>query len=77
MNNQQWRSFTSPDEVKRRAGGRRHYNNWRHAVREVRRLQVARLLNRYPIGRRGTVLAIARELGVHPSTVFRDLAAIL
>jgi predicted DNA-binding transcriptional regulator YafY len=36
-----------------------------------------RLLGRYPLFRRGTVTASARELGVHPSTICRDIKALL
>jgi hypothetical protein len=64
------------DEVSRRAGGRRRYNSWRKCIREFRRLKVWQLLERYSLARRGSGAAIARELGVHPATVSRDLAAL-
>jgi hypothetical protein len=38
---------------------------------------VSRLLHRYPLFQRGTVRAIARELGVNPSTICRDIKALL
>jgi hypothetical protein len=72
-----WSAPTTRDEIGRRAGGRRHYNHWRQAVRDLRRLMVVGLLARYPLRRRGTVRAIARALGVHPATVCRDLQALL
>lgn len=72
-----WGAPTTRDEVCRRAGGRRHYNRWRQTIRELRRLQVLRLLGRHPLRQRGTVRAIARELGVHPATVCRDIQALL
>jgi hypothetical protein len=72
-----WGHTTTWDEVCRRAGGRRHYNRWRQTVRQLPRLQAVRLLARYPLTRRGTVGAIARELGVHPATVSRDIQALL
>jgi len=72
-----WSAPTSFDTVCRRAGGRSAYNAWRHAIRELRRSQVAKLLSRYPPLERGTVRGIARELGVHPSTVCRDIKALL
>jgi hypothetical protein len=50
---------------------------WKQAIRDMRRLQVWRLLDRYTPFRRGTVLAIARTLGVHPSTICRDIKALL
>src|SRR3989442_314286 len=40
-------------------------------------MQVVRLLGRYSLIKRGTVTAIARELRVHPSTVSRDIHALL
>jgi hypothetical protein len=64
------------DEASRRAGGRRRYNLWRKTIRDLRRAQVWRLLANYPILHRGKVMAIARELGVHPSTICRDIQAI-
>ena len=77
MSNNRWDAPTTLDEVCRRAGGRRRYNRWRQTVRQLRRLQVVRLLGRYPLTRRGTVRAIARELGVSPATVSRDIQALL
>jgi hypothetical protein len=77
VSNNEWGAFASWDEVCRRAAGRRHYNSWRQAVRQLRRLQVVRLLARYPLTRRGTVRGIARELGVSPATISRDIQALL
>jgi hypothetical protein len=64
------------DEVCRRAGGRRHYNHWRQTIRQLRRLQVLRLLDGYPVFHRGAVRGIARQLNVHPSTICRDIKAL-
>jgi hypothetical protein len=44
----------------------------------IRRVEIRRLLaTRYIAGRRGTVRGIARELGVDPGTICRDIKAIL
>jgi hypothetical protein len=72
-----WKAPTTWDEVCRRAGGRRHYNHWRQTVRLLRRLQVVRLLQQFPLRQRGTVAAIAKSLEVHPATVSRDIKALL
>jgi hypothetical protein len=45
-------------------------------IRDFRRLQVWRLLERYPLFRRGSAAAIARLLNVHPVTISRDLVYI-
>lgn len=42
----------------------------------MRRWQVSTLLDKYPLCQHGTGAAIARELGVHRSTICRDLQAI-
>jgi hypothetical protein len=67
---------TTPEEVARRAGGCRHYNCWRQAQALIRRSNESRLLREYPHFKRGTVSAIAKKLGVHRSTVCRDLKAL-
>jgi hypothetical protein len=72
-----WSFPTSNSEAYRRAGGRRHYNHWRQTLALIRRTKVSRLLRRYPLFQRGTVTGIARELGVHPSTICRDIKALL
>jgi hypothetical protein len=72
-----WSTHTTWDEVCQRAGGRRHFNHWRQLCQLLRRLKVSWLLRRYRLFRRGTVTAIARELGVQPCTVSRDIRALL
>jgi hypothetical protein len=72
-----WSLPTSPDIAARRAGGRRHYNRWRQTLALVRRTEVCRLLDRFPLFERGTVTGIARELGVSPSTICRDIKTLL
>src|SRR5262249_44872221 len=72
-----WKAPTTWDAVCRRAGGRRHYNRWRRHIRDLGRLEVLRLLDRYSVTARGNVGAIARELGGSPSTVCRDIKALV
>jgi hypothetical protein len=43
----------------------------------IRRAKVSRLLLRYPPLQRGVGAAIARELGVHHSTIYRDIKALM
>lgn len=63
----------SQDELERRASGRRHYNSVRQFRALVRQVQVARLLAQ---GVR-TRQEIARRLGVHPSTISRDIQVLM
>jgi hypothetical protein len=77
VNNVEWSRPTSWDVVCRRNAGRRHYNAIRTVRRALRRRQVARLLLKYPFPARGLQARIARELGVHRSTICRDVWAIL
>ena len=63
-----WSALTDPGTVARRAGGRRRYNAWRQFRAAYRRRDVARLLLD---GMRQC--DIARALGVHPSTISRDV----
>ena len=65
--------FLSQDAIERRASGRRHYNSVRHFRAAARRQQVAELLAAGTTSR----VQIARRLGVHASTVSRDVAARL
>ena len=62
----------SQDEVERRASGRRHYNSVRQFRALERQVHVVRLLVQ---GMR-TRQEIARRLGVHPSTIRRDIQAL-
>ena len=66
-----WAAPVSDQECARRAGGRRGYNARRGLVQTFRRQKVARL---FAQGKRPG--EIARELGVHPCTISRDLAAL-
>ena len=65
-----WAAPVSDHEAARRAGGRRGYNARRGLEQTFRRLKVARLWRE---GKKPG--EIARELGVHPCTISRDLAA--
>jgi DNA-binding CsgD family transcriptional regulator len=62
----------SQDAVERRASGRRHYNRMRQFRALARQGQVVRLLAQ---GMR-TRQEIGRRLGVHPSTISRDIQAL-
>jgi DNA-binding NarL/FixJ family response regulator len=72
MQRHHWHRRTSWAEVCARASGRRHYNSVRQFRAKLRQIQVARLLRD---GLRQT--HIAAVLSVHPSTVSRDVAALL
>jgi hypothetical protein len=74
-----WATATNWDTVCRRNAGRRHYNAVRGFRRAARRLQVARLLLEYGrdgLARHGLQARIARELGVSPGTISRDVRAM-
>jgi hypothetical protein len=71
-----WSAPTSTDEAHARAAGRRLYNSVRHAEAMVRAGEVIRLLNERGFGR-GVQAQIARDLGVHRSTISRDVMRAL
>jgi len=64
------------DEVCRRAAGRRHYNAWRRVVAHDRQRRVLDYW-RQSKGRRGWQAEAAAALGVHRSTITRDMHALL
>jgi len=70
------------EQACRRAGGRRRHNSWRQFMAIYRRYEVARLLLAGVGTRHGQGLlsgqqaAIARQLGVSPSTISRDVAVL-
>lgn len=77
MNQQTWRQRVSTDSMRKRSGGRKHWLAMRSLNRTLRLQQVARLIT---VGRfrrwsrqRGYA-ALARHLGVSPSTISRDMA---
>ena len=66
-----WSDRTDPETVARRVAGRRHYNAVRTFRAALRRREVAALLLD------GLSQSdIARQLGVHRSTICRDVAAL-
>lgn len=74
-----WSELTDAEIVARRAGGRRRYNT----VRQFRRdLRWRALLERCPsllalVSHTGMQQRLAAELGVHPSTMAREVKASL
>jgi predicted DNA-binding transcriptional regulator YafY len=71
-----WGAPTSWDEVCRRNAGRARYHAMRRAQRELRRLEVVKLLRRWGHVQ-GVQAMIARELQVSEATVSRDVRALL
>jgi DNA invertase Pin-like site-specific DNA recombinase len=72
----QWSQSTSAEEAYRRAAGRRAHNLRRQLNASYRRAEVVRLLALYGL-KPGVRARIASELGVHPTTIGRDLKIIL
>ncbi len=64
------------DEVCRRAAGRRHYNSHRAFMATWRRHQVLDYWRKSQ-GRRGWQAEAAGALGVHRSTITRDMQELL
>jgi hypothetical protein len=60
------------EQLQRRAGGRRHYNSWRQFLARLRQGEVITL-----VGQGVKVPAIAAQLQVNPSTIRRDIQAVL
>jgi hypothetical protein len=63
----------SPHQLHRFIGGRRAYNRRRQDLAIWRRLRVVQMLAAVDVGQRGWKAEIARELGVHRTTIGRDL----
>jgi hypothetical protein len=72
-----WSAPTGFDEVCRRAAGRRRYHSVRRFLADLRRDKVTELIAQYGYIDWGIRASIARMLGVHRSTISRDIAAIL
>lgn len=69
-----WNAPADFDSVCRRAAGRRRYNAKRRAEARERYIKVLEVI-RPPDGRkRGSQAQLARALGVHRSTICRDVA---
>ncbi len=65
----------TPDALSRRAGGRSRYNRRRQLLAQQRLTQVIRLLGEIGF-RHGYQTRIAEQLGVHRSTICRDIARL-
>lgn len=80
MERKAWAAPTDSAEAWVRAGGRRAYNSWRREMAGYRHAAVLRLANRYEPGGLwgyGVQSYVARELGVSPATISRDMRIIL
>lgn len=64
--------WLTQDQLEARASGRRWYNSWRQFLALYRRCEVVKLL-----GQGYTRSAIAARLGVSPSTISRDIQALM
>jgi hypothetical protein len=67
-----WTKLTTHDEAIRRAGGRNRYNSVRKLNALLRMVEINRLVDEYGMGH-GVRQRIADELGVHRSTISRQL----
>ncbi len=65
----------TPEALSRRAAGRSRYNRRRQLLAQQRLTQVLRLLGQIGF-RHGYQTCIARQLGVHRSTICRDIARL-
>ena len=75
MERSAWRRPSPFDEVCRRAGGRRRFNSVRQARAIQRQGEVLRLLRQSRLAH-GWQAHAARQLGVSPATISRDVVAI-
>ena len=71
-----WTRVVPHDQATRRAAGRRQINAQRHREAERRRDVVVRMVGVYGL-EHGVRQRIANELGVHRSTISRDIRAVL
>lgn len=69
-----WSAKTDFDAVCKRAAGRRHYNAKRREEARKRYLQVVEAIMPSGGRKRGSQAQLARALGVHRSTICRDVA---
>ena len=80
MKRYEWNSWTNPEAVKHRAGGRKRYNAQRRKRADARREALAEVISRNPLMPlvvRGSITALAGAFGVSPSTISRDLRYIV
>ena len=84
MNRQAWAQQTTPEAAYHRAAGRRRHNAARRRVAQRRLFPLAQaiartgdleavLCRKAPVVPRGLISAVAKDLGVHRSTVWRDV----
>src|SRR5258708_1534154 len=71
-----WSAPTDPESVRRRAGGRRRCTARRRLQALLRRVKVFKMLEDVDYLTRGVKADIARALGVHRSTIGRDVKQI-
>jgi hypothetical protein len=76
VGNRSWSQPTSWEEVCKRAAGRYKYNALRTFQAQLRRKEVLNLLHRWGWVA-GVQSQIAEHLGVHKSTICRDLKVIM
>lgn len=69
-----WSDPTNFDVVYKRAGGRRHYHARRQAEARERYQHVLKAISQPDGRKRGAQAHLARTLGVHRSTICRDVA---
>ncbi len=62
---------TTPEKAYRRASGRRYFNKLRQRRRDRRLFRVSQFMVVYEWPKRGSVAAIAREMGLNPGLVSR------
>ncbi len=72
-----WSETVATDEAHARYLGRRRYNALRRDQAALRRHRVAELLGEVGYLQPGVQARIARHLGVHRSTISRDVRALL
>jgi hypothetical protein len=75
MTREQWHQPTDWNTVCARAAGRRKYNEWQRKFVNERREYVWTRLVAGGLDRWGLLSEIARDLGVHRSTIWRDKKA--
>jgi hypothetical protein len=75
MNRIEWTKPVSRDEASRRANGRAGYNHLRKLRADLRRVNVAKKLIEYGIGR-GVQSQIGYELEADRATICRDIDAL-
>jgi hypothetical protein len=76
VGNSAWSQPTDWDTVCRRARGRANYNAKKRLAARLRQREVLQLLARFG-WKYGVQSTIAAHLGVHKSTICRDLATIM